>query len=106
MKAHQILVSLGLLALLLVVTLVGGGIQDESQRVEIGTWVALAILIAGVVVWRFAGRSRRVAAEPAPQRRVVHGEEPASIPAHPPNMRPVLLLVAIGAPSCCSHGSA
>lgn len=101
MKANHILVYLGVLALLLVVALVGGQIHDESQRVEFGTWVPLAMLVAVFVVRyfffrrsNFYGRSNQVAGEPERQRSE-GGVDVANIPARPLNMRLVLLLVAI-----------
>jgi hypothetical protein len=93
MKAHHILIYLGTLALLLVVALVGGHIDDESRRVEFSTWIPLAILAVVFLAWRFAGRSKRAAAAPEPQLSVASPDEPASVPDGPINIQPVLLLV-------------
>ena len=97
MKAHHILIYLGMLALLLVVALMSGRIQRESQRLEFTTWVPIAIVVAVIAArYFFSGRSKRVAAEPDETRReTVAAEEPTNIPARPLSIRPVLLVVAI-----------
>jgi hypothetical protein len=97
MKAQHILIYLGMLALLLVVALMSGRIQDESRRLEFTTWVPIAIVVAVIAArYFFSGRSNRVPAEPTETRReTVPAEEPANNPAHPLSIRPVLRVVAI-----------
>lgn len=100
MKVHHILIYLGMLALMLAVALVGGRIQDESQRLEFSTWILIAMIVAVIVArYFFFGRSNRVAAESEARREAVPVNEPANVPAHPPSTRRVLLLVGIGGAS-------
>jgi peptidoglycan/LPS O-acetylase OafA/YrhL len=99
MKAHHILIYLGMLALLLIVALVSGRIEDESQRVEFTTWAPLVALVAPVavfVLWRFVlRRSNRGARAAAPRGDVVPVVEVVTRKADPPRMRPVFTLVSI-----------
>jgi hypothetical protein len=97
MKANYLLVYLGLLALLLVVALAGGWIQDGSQRMEFNTWVPAAVLIAAVLVRYYYLRR--------PNRRAREREAPdsaaplqaADVPAAPVNVRRLLLLAVFAA---------
>jgi hypothetical protein len=98
MKVHHLLIYLGMLALLLVVALMSGRIEDESQRLEFTTWVPIAIVVAVIAArYFFFGRSNPGAAEPETRRETVPLDEPANVPASPSSTRRVRLLVVIGA---------
>lgn len=93
MKPYQVVIALVVLALLLLATLFGDVIDDESRRVAIGTWLPLAILIGGVAAWQLAARSS--GAHDVKQRAVPAEKKLPNLLTRPLDMRPMFFLVAI-----------
>jgi hypothetical protein len=95
MKAHHILLYLGMLAVVLVVALVSGQMKDEAQRVRFTMWAIPAALIVVVLVRYFAfGRDARPARDLAAPSRTVAEDEPVRS-VRPISVRRVLLSTSI-----------
>jgi hypothetical protein len=96
MKAHHILLYLGMLVMVLVVALVSGQVQDEAQRIRFTMWAIPAALIVVVLVRYFAsGRDARPARDLTTPGRTVAEDEPAMRSVRPISVRRVLLSAAI-----------
>jgi hypothetical protein len=96
MKAHHILLYLGMLVMVLVVALVSGQMQDEAQRVRFTMWAIPVALIVAVLVRYFAsGRDARPARDLTAPSRTVAKDEPAMRSVRPISVRRVLWSTSI-----------